>query len=95
MYCRAGSYLRKRWLALVVACIWFACNSPAALAETKRLVVIKCDGLPYDLVDRLVKQRDNDTGKRPVRTTTIIPFDPWPRLPRGSDQELRRRRRCE
>jgi hypothetical protein len=26
-------------------------------------VVIKCDGLPYDLIDRLVKQRDNDTGK--------------------------------
>jgi len=35
----------------------------SASANTKRLVIIKCDGLPYDLVDRLVKQRDNDTGK--------------------------------
>ena len=59
---RAGSYLRKLRLILVVAFICVACQS-FALANTKRLVVIKCDGLPYDLVDRLVKQRDNDTGK--------------------------------
>ena len=35
----------------------------SASAQTKRLVVIKCDGLPYDLVDRLVKQRDPQSGK--------------------------------
>lgn len=34
-----------------------------SLAQTKRLVIIKCDGLPYDLVDRLVKQRDPQSGK--------------------------------
>ncbi|HYV12672.1 MAG TPA: alkaline phosphatase family protein [Pyrinomonadaceae bacterium] len=34
-----------------------------ALAQTKRLVVIKCDGLPYDVVDRYVKQRDPQSGK--------------------------------
>ena len=39
------------------------CTAAAALAQTKRLVVIKCDGLPYDLVDRLVKQRDPQSGK--------------------------------
>ena len=33
-------------------------------AQTKRLVVIKCDGLPYDLVDRTVRQRDPRSGKR-------------------------------
>ena len=59
MHSRAGSYLRKLWLILVVCCVFQA----TAFANTKRLVVIKCDGLPYDLVDRLVKQRDNDTGK--------------------------------
>jgi type I phosphodiesterase/nucleotide pyrophosphatase len=59
---RAGSYLRKLRLFLVVAILCVACQA-TALANTKRLVVIKCDGLPYDLVDRLVKQRDNDTGK--------------------------------
>jgi hypothetical protein len=63
MNCRAGSHLRKLWLILVVASLCFVWSSATALAETKRLVVIKCDGLPYDLVDRLVKQRDNDTGK--------------------------------
>lgn len=34
-----------------------------SLAQTKRLVIIKCDGLPYDLVDRLVKERDPQSGK--------------------------------
>src|SRR5215212_5247635 len=34
-----------------------------AVAQTKRLVVIKCDGLPYDVVDGFVKQRDSQSGK--------------------------------
>ena len=32
-------------------------------AQTKRLVLIKCDGLPQDVIDRFVKQRDPITGK--------------------------------
>jgi len=32
-------------------------------AQPKRLVVVKCDGLPYDLVDQSVKKRDPRTGK--------------------------------
>jgi len=59
---RAGSYLRNLWLILVVALVYCAFQ-PTTFANTKRLVIIKCDGLPYDLVDRVVKQRDNDTGK--------------------------------
>jgi hypothetical protein len=35
----------------------------SAFAQTKRLVVIKCDGLPYEVVDRYVKQRDPQSGK--------------------------------
>jgi type I phosphodiesterase/nucleotide pyrophosphatase len=35
----------------------------SALAQPKRLVVIKCDGLPYDMVDRLVRQHDPQSGK--------------------------------
>ncbi|HEX5834197.1 MAG TPA: alkaline phosphatase family protein, partial [Pyrinomonadaceae bacterium] len=46
-------------MALLIALVFVT----SASANTKRLVVIKCDGLPYDLIDRLVKQRDNDTGK--------------------------------
>jgi hypothetical protein len=44
--------------------VWFlllCCIS--AVAQTKRLVVIKCDGLPFDFVDRLVKERDPASGK--------------------------------
>jgi hypothetical protein len=46
----------------VLAFILLFCSFPAA-AQTKRLVVIKCDGLPYDVVDRYVKQRDPQSGK--------------------------------
>lgn len=35
----------------------------SALTQTKRLVIIKCDGLPYDVVDAYVKQRDPQSGK--------------------------------
>ncbi|MGH9929576.1 MAG: alkaline phosphatase family protein, partial [Pyrinomonadaceae bacterium] len=31
--------------------------------QTKRVVAIQCDGLPYELVDRFVKERDRRTGK--------------------------------
>jgi uncharacterized coiled-coil protein SlyX len=33
------------------------------LGQTKRVVVVQCDGLPYDLVDRFVQERDPRTGK--------------------------------
>ena len=33
------------------------------LGQTKRVVTIQCDGLPYDLVDRFVRERDPRTGK--------------------------------
>ena len=52
--------------ALVLSCVAFLLLLSAAsvsLAQAKRLVVIKCDGLPYDLVDRLVKQHDVQSGK--------------------------------
>jgi hypothetical protein len=62
MHARARSYLRKLRPLLVLALVCLA-SQATALANTKRLVVIKCDGLPYDVVDRLVKQRDIDTGK--------------------------------
>lgn len=46
------------WVILLVLC-----SAGNSLAQTKRLVIIKCDGLPYDLVDQLVKQRDPQSGK--------------------------------
>jgi hypothetical protein len=34
-----------------------------ASGQTKRVVVVQCDGLPYDVVDRFVRERDPRTGK--------------------------------
>ena len=55
-----ASLLALRLCALFVVLVFTASS---ALAQTKRLVVIKCDGLPYDVVDRVVKQRDPQSGK--------------------------------
>ena len=35
----------------------------AAPGQTKRVVTLQCDGLPYDVVDRFVHERDPRTGK--------------------------------
>lgn len=35
----------------------------AGLCQSKRVVTIQCDGLPYELVDRFVQERDPRTGK--------------------------------
>ncbi len=35
----------------------------SAVAQPKRLVVIKCDGLSYEMVDKIVRQRDQQSGK--------------------------------
>src|ERR1043166_6004665 len=53
------SRLRNLWMVLVVVVLYATTLS----AQTKRVVIVKCDGLPYDLVDRFVKQRDSSTGK--------------------------------
>src|SRR5690242_15728981 len=55
------SVLRRCAAAGVI--LFFLCAAGTSLAQTKRLVVIKCDGLPYEVVDRFVKQRDTQSGK--------------------------------
>jgi hypothetical protein len=47
--------------ALVSLILPLACTQ--CFAQTKRLVLIKCDGLPNDVVDRFVRERDPRTGK--------------------------------
>ena len=51
-----------RFLALLVLPLCFV-FSEASAAVPKRLVVIKVDGLPYDLLNSLVAERDARTGK--------------------------------
>ena len=47
----------------VLAVCWLLLLCAGSSAQTKRFVVIKCDGLPFDFVDRLVKERDPASGK--------------------------------
>jgi hypothetical protein len=54
---------QSRWWRLCVFAGVLLLFAGTSLAQTKRLVVIKCDGLPYEVVDRFVKQRDPQSGK--------------------------------
>ena len=46
-------------VALVLLMVW----PTLAIGQVKRVVIVKCDGLPYDLIDHYVRERDPRTGK--------------------------------
>ncbi|MFN2531252.1 MAG: alkaline phosphatase family protein [Pyrinomonadaceae bacterium] len=54
---------RRIALRIVLTIIVLLVFQQQCLSQTRRLVVVKCDGLPYDVVDRFVMQRDPRTGK--------------------------------
>src|SRR5690349_25141920 len=60
---RVANSIALRLCAFAAIILFFLCCATTSLAQAKRLVVIKCDGLPYDVVDRFAKQRDPQTGK--------------------------------
>src|SRR5258705_7438926 len=43
--------------------LFFLLAPALSFGQTTRLVAVQCDGLPYDLVDRFVKEHDSRTGK--------------------------------
>ncbi|MDQ1637431.1 MAG: Type phosphodiesterase / nucleotide pyrophosphatase [Pyrinomonadaceae bacterium] len=49
-------------------------------AQAKRVVVVQCDGLPYDVVDRFVKERDSRTGKSQLPWTDYLFYQHGTRL---------------
>ncbi len=55
--------MMNRRTFLLAALLLLLASYSSAVAQPKRLVVIKCDGLPYDMVDRLARQRDPQSGK--------------------------------
>ena len=70
--CQASGHFRTskpeasflpRHLRLLLLFFLLVCTSSFAAAQTKRLVIIKVDGLPYGLVDRFVRERDPESGK--------------------------------
>src|SRR6185503_14005230 len=50
------------WLG-AVAILLFPLFQTSAQAQAKRVVILKVDGLPFDTVDRFVRERDPQTGK--------------------------------
>lgn len=68
---------------LFVACVlglFLLLAGTETVAQTKRLVVVKCDGLPYGLVDQLVKRRDVRTGKSALPWIDFIFYQKGTRL---------------
>jgi hypothetical protein len=75
---RSERYLSGcRVLLVLVALLTCAAQ---CVAQTKRLVLIKVDGLPNNLVDRFVKQRDPISGKSPLPWIDYIFYQRGTRL---------------
>src|SRR6185436_1920328 len=51
------------WRTIVSAVLLILLLQVAASAQARRVVVLKVDGLPFDTVDRFVRERDPQTGK--------------------------------
>lgn len=59
-----GARSLRRSLQTLLLPVFILVLTPAICSsQTKRVVVIQFDGLPYDLVDRFVRERDPRTGK--------------------------------
>jgi hypothetical protein len=50
-------------ISRLLAALAFLLFPGLGLGQTKRVVTVQCDGLPYDIVDRFVRERDPRTGK--------------------------------
>lgn len=55
----ASSYLLMIGAAILLALFF----QIAAQAQARRLVIIKVDGLPYEMIERFARERDPETGK--------------------------------
>ncbi len=58
----AGSSSRTPFRLLLIAFVLLLFPT-LAIAQVKRVVIVKCDGLPPDMVERFVNERDARTGK--------------------------------
>jgi len=53
----------RKFFSLAPAVLILASFLPDAHAQTRRIVMLKVDGLPYDMIDRFVHERDPLSGK--------------------------------
>lgn len=65
---------------LLTCCIVVCFVANATFAQTKRLVVIKVDGLPFRLVERFVQQTNQRTGKSELPWIKHVFYDNGTRL---------------
>ncbi|HEX8653023.1 MAG TPA: alkaline phosphatase family protein [Pyrinomonadaceae bacterium] len=72
--------LFARSLLLLTFCLLLFQQGVAQQAQAKRIVVIKVDGLPYDLVNRFVRERDPRTGKSQLPWLEHIFYDRGTRI---------------
>jgi len=56
-------YLARVFLLVTFVVLMLTLGGGQGFSQTKRLVLIKCDGLPYDLLNSFVQERDPRTGK--------------------------------
>ncbi|MGH9899433.1 MAG: alkaline phosphatase family protein, partial [Pyrinomonadaceae bacterium] len=79
---KAHAHMLAKLFCLIAACFLSASLLSAPLsAQTKRVVVIKIDGLPNYLVDEYVNQRDPATGKSMLPWFDYIFYQRGTRLP--------------
>lgn len=68
-------------LAMLTAALFLVLASQIGVsAQTRRVVIVKVDGLPYELVERFVRQRDPLTGKSQLPWFDHIFFNNGTRL---------------
>lgn len=65
MHCLVLSFqlLIRRLTKVFIVGVLLAGSFSTAHAQTNRVVILKVDGLPYDSIDRFVRERDPATGK--------------------------------
>lgn len=61
--CRGKRSLRFASRPAITLLLGLFLFASTGFAQAKRVVILKVDGLPYDTVDRFVRERDPETGK--------------------------------
>ena len=74
-------FTNVRRTAILLGLLGLLLALPAySYAQAKRVVVVQCDGLPYDVVDRFVKERNLRTGKSQLPWTDYLFYQHGTRL---------------
>ena len=57
------NYVLRRLLVLMLLLVTGTLFQSSGFAQTKRVVILKVDGLPYEMIDRFAREHDPVTGK--------------------------------